>query len=158
MKSCVVIVVNLLFSSFCFAQQLTIEETVAYINANLEDEFELNILEGSNFKIFQDKSSDQYWKDYNNVMNQHFPNHSAYSTSYAKEWSYNGNLKKVQLKKSISYSNDFLLEFNCINNSPCFYISGFDYKVTFENNRLISKNKYLIPQYNKNTYKFELSF
>lgn len=144
--------------NFIFSQQLTIDETIDYINSNLNDEFKLQVSKDRNFKIYQDKSSNQYWIDFNNKLNNYFPNRSSDGTSFGEQWSYSGKIDKVSLGKNIDFKNDFILEFQCKESSPCYYVSGRKYEVRFKNNNIESKNAYLIPNSDQNKYKFELTF
>ncbi|KIA89904.1 retropepsin-like aspartic protease family protein [Kaistella jeonii] len=152
------LLLSIILSTFTFAQQLTIDETINYINTNLQDQFKLKITSERNFKVSQDKSSNQYWVDFNSELNKFFPDSSKNGNSYGTEWAYSGKIDKINISKSIDYNNEFLINFKCNDSSPCYYVIGKRYSVSFKNNVVDSKTAYLIAGTAENKYQFKLSF
>ena len=141
----------ILFFNLTFCQQLTVEETIDYINNKLNNTFRLEVDNERNFKLSEEtKSIDQYWIKWQKES----PSSTGSSLKTAIERTYSGKVNNIDLRRIISSNNEFAIEFSCNNNSPCFYTSLTKYAVE-EKNYILGEIR---VQYNdsKNDYKFEL--
>ncbi len=141
--------IGLFFSTgILFSQQLTIEETINYINENLTYNHKLIVNRDGTFEIFQKKYNDEYLGKVGN-------------RDISKKWTYSGEISKIKLDKSIDFRNDFILDFKCNNGNPCFltvekevfdknqYSFGLRFKKEGQRDKVYNAFKYLIGLINE---------